>query len=160
MPVAGDSAPDFALPSTAGGDVELSETLERGPTVLLFNRGTWCSYCAEQLQTFSNLEYDLWRHLGVDVLPIVGDPLPALVEMRDRFGLRLQLLSDPDLGVAQQYGGTEVTDDHGEIPLAATYVIDQAGLVRYAQVAEHPADRTYANWVRHFIRNGFERPYA
>lgn len=160
MPVEGDPAPDFALASTAGGEIELSETLERGPTVLLFNRGTWCSYCAEQLQTFSDLEYDLWRHLDADILPIVGDPLPELVEMRDRFGLRLQLLSDSDLDVAERYAGTEVTDDHGEIPLAATYVVDRAGIVRYAQVADHPADRTYANWIRHFIRNEFERPYA
>ena len=156
----GEPAPDFALASTAGGEVRLSATLDRGPSVLVINRGTWCSYCAEQLQTFSNHEYDLWRHLGVDVLPVVGDPVPDLVAMRDRFDLGLQLLADPDLAVAAEYSGTEETDDHGTIPVAATYVVDEDGVVRYAQVAEHPADRTYANWVRHFIRGGYERPYA
>lgn len=160
MVAEGEPAPDFALSSTAGGEVRLSETLERGPSVLLFNRGWWCSYCAEQLQAFSNLEYDLWRHLGADVLPIVGDPVADLVEMRDRFDLRLQLLSDPDTTVAATYSGTEVTDDHGTIAIAGTYIVDEEGVVRYAQVAETPADRTYANWVRHFIKNGYERPYT
>ncbi len=160
MVAEGESAPDFALESTAGGEVRLSETLESGPSVVVTNRGAWCSYCAEQLQTFSALGYDLWRHLGVDVLPVVGDPVPDLVAMRDRFDLGLQLLSDPDLAVAEQYGGTEHTEAHGEVPVAGTFVVDGAGTVRYAQVADDPADRTYANWVRHFVREGFSQPYA
>ncbi len=49
------SAPDFTLPSTAGGEVTLSETLDSGPTVVLVNRGYWCSFCAEQLGTFSDV---------------------------------------------------------------------------------------------------------
>lgn len=155
----GESAPEFELPDTAGGTTSLSEITDDGPAVLLFNRGSWCSYCAEQLQTFSALEYDLWRHLDVDVVPIVGDPVPDLVEMRDRFDLSLQLCSDEDLAVTQQYGGTEQTSGHGEIPIAATYVIDEAGTIQYEQIAQDPADRTYANYVRAFIRDGFEIPY-
>lgn len=155
----GDAAPEFDLPDTSGGTTSLAEVTDDGPAVLLFNRGSWCSYCAEQLQTFSALEYDMWRHLNVDVVPIVGDPIPALVEMRDRFDLSLQLCSDDDLAVAQQYGGTERTESHGEIPVAATYIVDGEGTVRYEQVAENPADRTYANYVRAFVRDGFEEPY-
>lgn len=37
----GDPAPDFRLPSSAGGDVQLSELLARGPVVLNFYRGRW-----------------------------------------------------------------------------------------------------------------------
>lgn len=159
MPEVGDSAPEFALPDTSGGTTSLSEITEAGPAVLVFNRGYWCSYCAEQLQTFSALEYDLWRHLDVDVVPIVGDPIPDLVEMRDRYDLSLQLCSDDDLAVARQYGGTEQTSNHGEIPVSATYVVDEDGTIRYEQIAENPADRTYANYVRAFIRDGFDKPY-
>ncbi|MFB6299625.1 MAG: redoxin domain-containing protein [Halobacteriales archaeon] len=155
----GETAPAFELPDTTGGSTSLTEVTESGPAVLVFNRGTWCSYCAEQLQTFSALEYDLWRHLNVDIVPIVGDPVPELVEMRDRFDLGLQLCADTDLTVSRQYGGIEESETHGEIPLAATYVIDETGTIRYAQVAENPADRTYANYIRAFIRDGFEKPY-
>lgn len=155
----GNPAPEFELPDTSGGTTSLSEVTDEGPAVLVFNRGYWCSYCAEQLQTFSALEYDMWRHLDVDVVSVVGDPIPELVKMRDRYDLSLELCSDDELVVSRQYGGTEQTSTHGEIPTAATYVVDEEGIVRYEQIAKNPADRTYANYVRAFIRDGFKKPY-
>ena len=54
----------------------------------------------------------------------------------------------------------EETERHGRIPLAGTFVVDPEGVVQYEQVSETPADRTYANFVRHFVREGYEIPYA
>ena len=159
MTLHNEDAPEFTLESTSGGEVSLSETLEDGPTVVLVNRGSWCSFCAEQLGTFSEVSYDLWFNDGVDILPVVTDSVPALTEMRDRFDLDVQLLADPDGAVAEQYSGTEETS-HGLTGIAATYVVDSDGVVRYEQVADHPADRTYGNWVRYFIRNGFEDVFS
>ncbi|RYJ12926.1 redoxin domain-containing protein [Halogeometricum borinquense] len=158
MSLNGTDAPDFTLASTNGADVTLSETLDDGPTVILINRGHWCSFCAEQLQTFSEISYDLWFHDGVDILPIVTDPIGPVTEMRDRYDLEIQLLADPDGTVAEQYSGTEQTS-HGLTGISATYVVDEEGVVQYEQVADHPADRTYGNWVRYFIRNGYEDPF-
>lgn len=151
-------APDFSLENTAGGETTLSETLDSGPTVVLVNRGHWCSFCAEQLQTFSEVSYDLWFNDGVDVVPVVTDPIDDVTEMRDRFDLDIQLLADPDGSVADQYSGTEETN-HGVTGVAATYVVDEDGTVRYEHVSDHPADRTYGNWVRYFVRNGYEDPF-
>jgi peroxiredoxin len=159
MSLEGKQAPDFTVERTDGGTVTLSETTRTGPTAIVLNRGYWCSYCAEQLQTFSELEYDLWRNHGVTVLPVLGDDIPRLREMRDRFGLELQLCSDPDLSVAEAYTGTEDHDRFGDIPIAGTFLVDSDGVVQYAQVSENPADRTYANYVRHLVKNGLERPY-
>jgi len=111
----GKQAPAFELESTAGDTVSLAETLESGPTVVLVNRGHWCSFCAEQLQTFGE--------------------------------------------VADRYSGTEQTS-HGLTGVAATYVVDTDGVVRYEQVADYPADRTHGNWVRYFVRNDFEDPFG
>ena len=61
--------------------------------------------------------------------------------------------------VAEQYSGTEETS-HGVTGIAATYVIDEDGVVQYEQTADHPADRTYGNWVRYFIRNDYEDVFA
>jgi peroxiredoxin len=152
-------APDFTLESTAGESVTLSETLDEGPTVVLINRGHWCSFCAEQLQTFSEVAYDLWFNDSVDVLPVVTDTLGKATEMRDRYDLDIQLLADPDGEVAEQYSGTEETS-HGLTGVAATYVVDADGTVRYEQVADHPGDRTYGNYVRYFIRNDFADPFG
>ena len=152
-------APDFTLDSTAGEEVTLSETLEEGPTVVLINRGHWCSFCAEQLGTFSEVSYDLWFHDDVDILPVVTDSVAQLTEMRDRYDLDIQLLTDPDGEVAEQYSGTERTS-HGLTGVVGTYIIDTGGTVRYEQVANHPADRTHGNFVRYFIRNDFEDPFG
>lgn len=159
MSLDGEDAPDFTLKSTAGGEVSLSETLDSGPTVVLVNRGHWCSFCAEQLATFSRVFEDLRFNKGVDILPVVTSERPKLVEMRDRFDYDFQLLADPDGEVADRYSGTEQTS-HGLTSIAGTYVVDTDGIVRYEQVAERPDDRTYGNWVRYFIRNDFEDPFG
>lgn len=152
-------APDFTLESTAGQEITFSNTLEEGPTVVLVNRGHWCSFCAEQLQTFSEVSYDLWFHDDVYILPIVTDPIGPVTEMRDRYDLDLQLLADPDGEAADKYSGTEETS-HGLTGVAGTYVIDTDGTIQYEQVADHPADRTYGNFIRYYIRNGFEDPFG
>jgi peroxiredoxin len=159
MSLEGSEAPDFTLESTAGGEVSLSDTLDSGPTVVLVNRGFWCSFCAEQLATFSRVYEDLRFNEGVDVLPIVTSERPELVEMRDRFDYNFQLLADPEGEVADQYSGTEQTS-HGLTGVSGTYVVDTDGRVRYEQVADDVADRTYGNWVRYFIRNDFEDPFG
>ncbi|MEZ3165186.1 redoxin domain-containing protein [Halorubrum sp. RMP-47] len=158
MTLLDEDAPNFSAQSTAGGEVSLAETLDDGPTIVLINRGHWCSFCAEQLQTFSEVSYDLWFNDGVDVLPVVTDTLEKATEMRDRYDLDIQLLTDPDGEIADQFSGTEETS-HGVTGIAATYVIDEDGTVRYEQVAEHPGDRTYGNYIRYFIRNDFADPF-
>jgi len=153
-----DQAPGFELESTAGSAVSLSDELAEGPVVVLINRGHWCSFCAEQLQTFSEVAYDLWFHDRVSILPVVVDPLRKVTEMRDRYDLGVQLLADPDGEAAAKYSGTEETS-HGVTGIAATYVISDDGTVRYEQVADHPGDRTYGNWVRYYVRNDYEPPF-
>jgi ATP-dependent protease HslVU (ClpYQ) peptidase subunit len=37
----GTTAPDFSLPDATGKKVSLSETLQQGPVVLTFYRGSW-----------------------------------------------------------------------------------------------------------------------
>ena len=41
----GDRAPDFALSTRDGARIVLSDLLSRGPVVLSFFRGEWCSFC-------------------------------------------------------------------------------------------------------------------
>ena len=159
MTLHSEDAPAFTLESTAGEEVSLSDYLGDGPAIVLINRGHWCSFCAEQLQTFSEVAYDLWFNDGVDVLPVVVDPLSKVTEMRDRFDLDFQLLADPDGEVAERYSGTEQTS-HGTTGIAALYVVDENGTIQYEHVSDHPADRTYGNWVRYFIRNGYEDPFG
>lgn len=159
MSLEDEPAPDFTLQNTAGGETTLSERLESGPAVVLINRGYWCSFCAEQLATFDRVAEDLRFNEGVDIIPVVTSQLDRLVEMRDRFDYSFQLTADPEGEVAEQYSGTEQTS-HGLTGIAGTYVIDEDGTVRYEQVADDPADRTYGNWIRYFLRNDYEDVFA
>jgi peroxiredoxin len=134
--------------------------LDRETLVVLFSRGVRCSYCAEQLQTYSNHEYDLWRNHDTNVLGIDGDSVPAHRQMQDRSDVSVSLLSDRSLDVTEEWVGIEHKYAHGDIPYAATFVIDPEGVVRYAHHANNAADRTYANYVRHFVSGGYEQPYA
>lgn len=34
--------------------------------------------------------------------------------------------------------------------------MDSDGVIRYEHVADHAADRTYANFVRYFVENDYE----
>jgi peroxiredoxin len=160
MSLLGRHAPDFTLENTAGKSVTLSETLDQGPTVVITFRAAWCSFCAEQLRTFSDLAYDLWYNHNTDVLPVSCDSVPNLVEMRDRYDLKLQLLSDPDFEVTRAYTEVAEHDRHGEYTRSGTFVVDTDRTVRYEQIAESAPDRTYANFVRQFIKRGYEDHYG
>lgn len=155
MSLEGSQAPEFKLETSNGDSVALSETLERGPTVVLINRGHWCSFCAEQLATFSRVFEDLRFNDGVDILPVVTSEPDDVAAMQDRFDYRFPLLADPEGAVAEQYSGTEETSHSGTTGIAATYVVDEDGEVRYEHVAEDITDRTYGNLVRYVIRDDF-----
>jgi peroxiredoxin len=159
MSLLGQQAPDFTLESTAGEEITLSETLADGPTVVVMFRAGWCSFCAEQLGTFSDLAYDLWYNHDVDILPVSCDSLGNLFEMRDRYDLRIQLLSDPDQTVTRAYTEVMEHDHRGEYTRSGTFVIDPEGVVRYEQIADCAADRTYGNYVRYFLKRGYEDHY-
>ena len=47
---AGDAVPYFKLSDHNGASVSLSLLLARGPLVISFYRGMWCSYCNTQLR--------------------------------------------------------------------------------------------------------------
>lgn len=159
MSLVNEPAPDFELESTAGGSIRLSDTLEDGPTVVIPFRGVWCSFCAEQLQTFSALAYDMHRHQGIDVLPLANVPVSKLTTFRDLHELQIQLLSDPGFEVSREYSGVTEHSEHGEHTRAGTFVVDTDGIVRYEHVSEHSADRTYANFVRYLVKRDYEDRY-
>ena len=148
----GDKAPDFALPNVKGNTVKLSEVLAGAPVVLSFYRGGWCPYCNIALQ-------HLQQHLGafeaqgaklVTVSPQTPD---ASLSTAEKNALEFEVLSDAGNRVARDYGlvftlsenlhgmygnpdGINLAATNGdgsfELPVAATYVIQQDGTVAYA----------------------------
>ena len=146
----GDTAADFALTNAVGDTVRLSEQLEQGPVILTWYRGGWCPYCNLTLQRLQK-EIPAFESAGAKMMALTPEVPDSAMKTRDRLDLEFEVLSDIGNRVGKTYGVVyELTDavaeryrlgfnlnmyngnDDAELPLAATYVIDQDGVIRYA----------------------------
>jgi peroxiredoxin len=149
----GDRPPDFLLPD-AHGRLHSSEQLRgEGRLVVSFYRGGWCPFCNEELRALQAVkaEFETLKANLVVLSPETGD-LPR--QLKRQLNLDLTMLADVDHGVAISYGvlfrvpeetkahytgqGYDFARRHGStqwmLPIPATYVIDQDGVVRGAFV--------------------------
>ena len=146
----GDRAPAFTLPDHNEQAVTLESLLAEGPVVLVWYRGGWCPYCNLTLRAY----HDAMPRINAAgaTLVAVSPELPDQTrETVNKNGLDYVVLSDVNNTVAKEYGvvfsltpevheiynkafglDTHNGDPSGELPLAATYVIDTEGVVRYA----------------------------
>lgn len=146
----GDQAPNFTLTNQTGGEVSLEGLLEQGPVVLLWYRGGWCPYCNLTLAAYQERLDDI-RAQGATLVALTPELPDRSISTAEKNELDFQVLSDVGNDVARQYGvvfdlteGVHANyeqafgmsehngDDSGELPLAATYVIDQSGTIRWA----------------------------
>src|SRR6516165_481824 len=71
-PKPGEPMPDFLLPDESGHLVHLAELIERGPVVLSFNRGHWCSYCRLNVDALAKIAPEVER-LGAQIIAILPE---------------------------------------------------------------------------------------
>lgn len=130
--------------------MSLNDYLTQGPVVLTWYRGGWCPYCNITLRALqqSVLEF---KAEGTSLLALTLELPDKSLSTQERNELEFEVLTDRNNEVARQYGlvfklTPEVSElykknfsleeyngnDSDELPLAATYVIDQQGLIRYA----------------------------
>lgn len=146
----GDKAPDFTLQNAAGNQVSLSQYLERGPVVLTWYRGGWCPYCNLTLHRLQE-ELPNFKATNANLIALTPELPDQSLSTQEKHQLEFEVLSDLANTVAKQYGIVfELTpkvadiyqnafdlhayngDESNELPLAATYVIDQEGIIQYA----------------------------
>ncbi len=130
MPVSvGDPAPDFTLPDQDRQPVTLS-ALRGAPVLLVFYPFAFSPVCGSEL---GRLRGSIADYAGVSVLAISTDPVYSLRAFRSQEGYDFPLLSDfwPHGAAASAYG---VLDLRAGMALRATFLVDAAGDVRFAQV--------------------------
>ncbi|MEL6246409.1 MAG: peroxiredoxin-like family protein [Cyanobacteria bacterium J06648_16] len=147
----GAQAPDFALPNATGTTVKLSELLQQGPVVINFYRGEWCPYCNLELRAFQQLLPE-FKQAGAQLVAISPELPDHSLSVTEKNELEFAVLSDVGNKVSKDYGlvftldptlrpiyekfGIDVPasngDDSYELPMPATYVIDQSGNIRFA----------------------------
>ncbi|HVZ66538.1 MAG TPA: peroxiredoxin-like family protein [Lacunisphaera sp.] len=148
----GAKAPSAAVHTVDGLAVELASVLAGKPTVLIFYRGSWCPYCNRHLAALAEIEPQL-RELGYQIVAISPDETAGLQAMAAKNHLTYRLLSDHAMAAASAFGvafrvdaagvasyhgyGIELTPVPGEpdarwLPVPSVFIIDPAGVVRFA----------------------------
>jgi len=133
----GAHAPEFSLTSTSGETVTLSSFAGQTNVLLAFFPLAFTSVCTSELCAFSE-DFDVFSELDVQVLPISVDAAPSLKEFRSKYSMKVQLLSDFRREASAHYG---VLREDTLFSNRAYFLIDKAGIVRWAHVEASPGDR-------------------
>lgn len=134
---AGTAAPDFSLPGTSGTTVTLSGYRNSKNVLLAFFPAAGTPVCTSEMCAFGE-DFDRFSAAEVEVLGISMDTMDKLEQFRDAQALQVQLLSDIGGTVARQYGALWKS---GTIANRAYFLIDKAGIIRWAHAEEHPGLR-------------------
>ncbi len=130
----GDPAPDFTLPDDAGGEVTLSDL--RGEQVIVyFYPAAMTPGCTKQACDFTD-SLDALQASGYRVLGISPDKPEKLAKFRERDGLTITLLSDPERTALTAYGAYGEKKLYGKVVqgvIRSTFVVDAEGRIRIAQ---------------------------
>lgn len=148
----GDKAPGFTLTNAKGEEVTLDRLLKKGPVVLTWYRGGWCPYCNLTLRALQKALPE-FESAGAQLVALTPELPDKTLTTAEKNELKFEVLTDANHRVAQEYGvvfkltpevrdlykrnfdlleynGQEAGDDL--LPLAATYIIGQDGIIRYA----------------------------
>jgi peroxiredoxin len=128
------AAPDFTLPSTSGERVTLSQ-LRGSPVLIAFFPLAFSSTCTAELCEMRD-DWDQFTSRGLVVLPISVDSTYSLKEYKQKYGMKVDLLSDFKREVTIRYG---VLNEDRFFSNRAYFLLDRDGIVRWAHVEENPS---------------------
>ncbi len=151
----GDQFPDFELPNAQGETVSLSEQLQKGKVVLTFYRGGWCPYCNLELKAFQEVLPQI-KEKGATLIAITPETPDNSLSTKEKNQLDFEVLTSENNELARSlnlvfklpealvdlYGkfGIDLLENQGndanELPIAATYIIEQSGKISYHYLAE------------------------
>ena len=126
----GKTAPDFSLPSSAGGEVTLSD-LRGKAVVLYFYPRDNTPGCTREACAFRDALGRIKRR-GAVVLGVSKDSVESHCKFADKHGLKIPLLSDPDGKVIAKYGAWGEKKMAGKTRMGiirSTVVIDPDGKI-------------------------------
>lgn len=140
----GAKAPEFTLKDSNNEKVTLSSVYATKPVLLVFYPFAFSGICTGEL---CQLRDDFASFDGVQVLGVSVDTPYSLKVWAEREGYQFPLLSDfwPHGAVAQQYG---VFNEKAGMANRGTFLIDQAGVVRFAELNQPGEARDQEAWKK------------
>ena len=89
----GDTAPDFQIPSTGGGDFSLDDEVTAGRVLLAFYPKSFTSGCTHEMEVLRFL-HPRFAGAGVSILGVSVDTLQTQQRFKKTLGLPFELLAD------------------------------------------------------------------
>ena len=136
----GQHAPAFSLPDADMQPVDLASFLGKKRIVLYFYPRDNTPVCTQQAAEFSDHEGEFDRCHCV-IFGVSRDDCLTHAEFRDKHGLSIGLLSDPEGEVCRRYGVLQEKETDGvrrECLVRSTFVIDKHGVIRHAAYGVNP----------------------
>jgi peroxiredoxin len=143
-------APDFTVKNAKGKVINLLSELEGGPVILIWYQGGWNTYCNVTLRYFQAY-FAEFKKYGATIIAFTPEIPEKIAITKTKNKISYELLHDKDNLIAKKYGisftllDTVNTDfetrfqlskfngnTKGELPLAATYLINTNGKIIYA----------------------------
>jgi peroxiredoxin len=156
----GNTAPEFSLPDVNNNPVSSSELLANGPLIVTFIRGRWCPFCCGTIEVWQSMLPQVKQN-GITLIAISPMTFKQADFMRDQHKLMFPILSDERNKVAARFGVAYTVpkyqqelfstvfinlpfingEDSWTLPLPATFVIGQDGIINGAWVNEDYTQR-------------------
>ena len=140
--LAGQPAPDFALRSSTGENLRLSEY--RGDVVMINFWATWCGPCRQEMPLLDDL-YNRYQRVGFNLLGVnIDDDSSRAMDMMAELGVNFPVLFDERKEVSRMY-------DVDAMPV--TILVDREGNVRYVHQGYKPGyEELYLDEIRSLLR--------
>jgi len=125
-----EPAPDFTMPATGGRTVSLSAMKGR-PFVLYFYPKADTPGCTKEACAFQEALPQLGR-IGVEVIGVSKDKMPALEKFAAKYKLSFPLASDAETQTAEAYGTWIEKSMYGRKYMGmerSTFLVDKKGHV-------------------------------
>jgi peroxiredoxin len=138
----GQPAPDFALKSSTGKNLRLSEY--RGDVVMINFWATWCGPCRQEMPLLDQL-YARYHRVGFHLLAVnIDDDSRRAMDMVQELGVSFPVLFDERKDVSKLY-------DVDAMPV--TILIDREGVVRFVHQGYKPGyEEKYLDEIRSLLR--------
>ena len=151
----GQQLPNISLPNASGNTVNIQEELKNNKVVLTFYRGGWCPYCNLELKALQSKQAEI-EAKGAKLIAISPESPDNSLSTTQKNELSFDILTDANNEVARALGlvyalpqnlvslynkfGINLEQSQGmqsnELPIAATYIVNQDGSIDYDFIEE------------------------